>query len=179
VINIFLNASHSPVEPELGDQTFVWTTSVQPDKQGVIIAFKNNDQYLVKISGTGRLTLRNRRFLRKFERPQAPVLVENESGNQVARTTGNLPSAHQLVDRRGYTPTEGVNRVADTTTPCAPLVEADGELARGISQTESSPQALQKEIVSAEKEIPRRSNRARKQAQVYEAYTGKYMDPIS
>ena len=170
---------------EVGDSVMVQNQSKSTgrpnkwDRQGVIIAFKNNDQYLVKISGTGRLTLRNRRFLRKFERPQAPVLVENESGNQAARTTGNLPSAHQLVDRRGYTPTEGVNRVADTTTPCAPLVEADGELARDISQTESSPQALQKEIVSAEKEIPRRSNRARKQAQVYEAYTGKYMDPIS
>ena len=32
----------------------------------MIIATKNFDQYLVKVDGTGRLTLRNRRFLRKF-----------------------------------------------------------------------------------------------------------------
>ena len=41
------------------------------DRQGVIIASKNNDQYLVKVDGTGRLTLRNRRFLRKFIQPDA------------------------------------------------------------------------------------------------------------
>jgi hypothetical protein len=36
------------------------------DRQGVIMATKNFDQYLVKVDGTGRLTLRNSRFLRKF-----------------------------------------------------------------------------------------------------------------
>ena len=30
---------------------------------------KGNDQYLVKVDGTGRLTLRNRRYLRIFEQP--------------------------------------------------------------------------------------------------------------
>ena len=39
------------------------------DRQGVIIALKGNDQYLVKVDGTGRLTLRNRRYLRRFEQP--------------------------------------------------------------------------------------------------------------
>jgi len=36
------------------------------DRQGEIIASKDHDQYLVKVHGSGRLTLRNRRFLRKF-----------------------------------------------------------------------------------------------------------------
>ena len=41
------------------------------DRQGTIIASKDHDQYLVKVHGSGRLTLRNRRFLRKFQlRPQ-------------------------------------------------------------------------------------------------------------
>ena len=41
------------------------------DRHGTIIATKDNDQHLVKVHGTGRLTLRNRRFLRKFKlRPQ-------------------------------------------------------------------------------------------------------------
>jgi len=37
------------------------------DRQGKVVASKDNDQYLVKVDGSGRLTLRNRRFLRKFQ----------------------------------------------------------------------------------------------------------------
>ena len=37
------------------------------DKSGIVVEIKENDQYVVKVAGSGRLTLRNRRFLRKFE----------------------------------------------------------------------------------------------------------------
>ena len=56
-----------------GNQVFIQNQSkingrqTKWDRQGTIIACKDNDQYLVKVHGTGRLTLRNRRFLRKFE----------------------------------------------------------------------------------------------------------------
>ena len=46
------------------------TRSTKWDREGVVVAVGKNDQYLVKVSGSGRLTLRNRRFLRKFERVQ-------------------------------------------------------------------------------------------------------------
>ena len=36
------------------------------DRSGVIVETKENDQYVVKVAGTGRLALRNRRFLRKY-----------------------------------------------------------------------------------------------------------------
>ena len=36
------------------------------DRSGVIVEVKDHDQYVVKIAGTGRLTLRNRRFLRHY-----------------------------------------------------------------------------------------------------------------
>jgi len=45
------------------------------DRQGRIIAIKDNDQYLVRVDGSGRLTLRNRRFLRRFE--MRPTTVED------------------------------------------------------------------------------------------------------
>ena len=37
------------------------------DKSGKIVETKENDQYVVKVVGSGRLTLRNRRFLRKHD----------------------------------------------------------------------------------------------------------------
>ena len=37
------------------------------DKSGVVIEKKGNDQHVVKVDGSGRLTLRNRRFLRKYK----------------------------------------------------------------------------------------------------------------
>ena len=36
------------------------------DHSGVVVETKPNDQYVIRIAGSGRLTLRNRRFLRKF-----------------------------------------------------------------------------------------------------------------
>jgi len=43
------------------------------DRQGKIVAAKPNDQYLVKVDGSGRLTLRNRRFLRKYSLRSATI----------------------------------------------------------------------------------------------------------
>ena len=39
------------------------------DRSGVIVECRDYDQYLVKLDGTGQLTLRNRRFLRKYTLP--------------------------------------------------------------------------------------------------------------
>jgi len=49
------------------NQTPSSSRSKKWDRQGTIIATGDNDQYLVKVDGSGRLTLRNRRFLRRFE----------------------------------------------------------------------------------------------------------------
>ena len=37
------------------------------DREGTVIHTGQHDQYLVRVHGTGRLTLRNLRFLRKFQ----------------------------------------------------------------------------------------------------------------
>ena len=42
------------------------------DRTGKIVEAKNHDQYLVKLDGSNRLTLRNRKFIRKAD---APTLV--------------------------------------------------------------------------------------------------------
>ena len=36
------------------------------DKTGIVIEVRQFDQYVVKVDGSGRVTLRNRKFLRKY-----------------------------------------------------------------------------------------------------------------
>ena len=53
------------------------------DREGTIIAMKDYDQYLIKVHGSGRITLRNRRFLRKFQRrPQTVESHHNRNCNK-------------------------------------------------------------------------------------------------
>ena len=74
-------SEHSKSLPPLkaGDHVFVQNQSGNApgkwDRSGVVIEPKDHDQYLVKIAGTGRLTLRNRRFLRSYTPhfPQGPA----------------------------------------------------------------------------------------------------------
>ena len=58
---------------EIGNRVFVQNQSgPHPnnwDKSGVVVECKNFDQYLVKIDGRGRVTSRNRRFLRHYTLP--------------------------------------------------------------------------------------------------------------
>ncbi len=43
------------------------------DKSGTIVELGDHDQYWIKVDGSGRLTLRNRRFLRKFIPPTTSI----------------------------------------------------------------------------------------------------------
>jgi len=60
------------------------------DRQGTVIASKDYDQYLVKVHGSGRLTLRNRRFLRKFQL-RSPQPESSVSGSTPARKSLSTP----------------------------------------------------------------------------------------
>ena len=48
------------IQNQVGDRSTRW------DKTGVVVETKPYQQYLVKVDGSGRLTLRNRRFLREI-----------------------------------------------------------------------------------------------------------------
>ena len=54
----------------VGDNVFIQNQrgrfSNKWDRSGVVMEVKPNDQFVIKVAGTGRLTLRNRRFLRKY-----------------------------------------------------------------------------------------------------------------
>ena len=66
-----LQAHSRPLRPlALGDTVFIQNQQgnhpTKWDRSGVIVESLGNDQYRVKVDGSGRLTLRNRRFLRAY-----------------------------------------------------------------------------------------------------------------
>ena len=68
--NLRMNVKHLPPLQE-GDHCHIQNQtgrfSRKWDKTGVVIQVKGNDQYVIKVDGTGRLSLRNRKYLRKFQ----------------------------------------------------------------------------------------------------------------
>ena len=76
---ITLNEHSRRLPPlQINDSVFVQNqtgvTLGKWDRICVVMEIKPNDQYVIKISGTGRLTLRNRRFLRKVKVYTPPVI---------------------------------------------------------------------------------------------------------
>jgi len=67
-----LNEHSQPLPPlQIGDHVLIQNQKGQHhyrwDRSGLVVDAKGYDQYTVKVAGTGRLTLRNRRYLRKIE----------------------------------------------------------------------------------------------------------------
>ena len=63
--------THSPLPPlTIGDcvriQNQTGPNPTKWDKTGVVVEATQFDQYVVRVDGSGRVTLRNRRFLRKY-----------------------------------------------------------------------------------------------------------------
>ena len=95
--------SHAHPLPRLGvgDRVFVQNqVGSHPkkwDRSGDIVECKGNDQYAVKINGTGRLTLRNRKFLRRYTLPTTPAQTQSSGtmtmadGPYVHNTTVDVP----------------------------------------------------------------------------------------
>ena len=57
---------------KVGDRVFIQNQTgnhpLQWDRTGLVIEVKQFDQYAVKVDGSGRVTLRNRKLLRKFDK---------------------------------------------------------------------------------------------------------------
>ncbi len=170
------------------------------DKSGVVVETKDNDQYVVKVAGSRRLTLRNRRFLRKYEphykqAPEMRVGHSNHSGIHtpdsntlqppVSAETGMIkaPQVSPLPATGGTQQSLLTNPAQQTPSPLLPA-------GTGTDKTEHSspcyapqqPPALQDGLrthvaPAASTITTRRSTRERKQRQLYDASTGQYAAP--
>ena len=61
------------------------------DKTGIVVEVRQFDQYVVRVDGSGRVTLRNRKFLRKYTPviPRAPIMM-------VPGPATGLPVVHKV-----------------------------------------------------------------------------------
>uniref|UniRef100_A0A7M5XGD0 Uncharacterized protein n=1 Tax=Clytia hemisphaerica TaxID=252671 RepID=A0A7M5XGD0_9CNID len=107
------------------------------DRSGVVVEVKDHDQYVVKVDGSRRVTLRNRRFLRKFTpitstiaRPTTPMRVDNPPLRQPLHRTSEVP----------------VPITAETTTsvPLSTFIEGDQDSSPTIV-SDSPPSNIQTE----------------------------------
>ena len=153
------------------------------DRQGTIIAIKDNDQCLIKVDGSGRLTLRNRRFLRKLETGQScapqmsfPMYIQQDEPKEVRELTTAIevsrPQQRTLATDK-MTPIEEISQQqANNILQQNGVAEVDEREA-----AEAPPTQQSHDQVCVSPIVPRQSTRIRTQRRVYNAATGKFVDP--
>ena len=119
-----------------GDTVFIQNQSLafgKPnkwDREGTIVEVLENDQYLVRVHGTGRLTLRNRRFLRKFVQ-RTPAIEADQTPYTAPPPTSKLVADHTVSsDSSVDEPTDDslagdTSETSNDEIPCQPDTNAD------------------------------------------------------
>ena len=134
----------------------------------------DNDQYLVKVDGSGRLTVRNRRFLRKYSAasptityPKQPRSVRDDVTRAVA--DGDVRDHHVL-------PTENDDTqsgVIPAPVPDTPTVHDDDPPEQLLPAEPDTAQANDDRPML----VNHRPRRERRQRKVYDAHTGTWVNP--
>ena len=113
------------------------------DKSGTVVETKPNDQYVVKVTGTGRLTLRNRRFLRKYGLHFKPASESKSTHPGITRTDSpaNTPLREITCEQ---TPAPHVNEEVGHSVPPAPVSQTSPwtSCPSAMSQNLATPRRL-------------------------------------
>ena len=80
---------HVRIQNQTGSHPTKW------DRTGTVIEVKQHDQYLVKVDGSGRITLRNRKFLRRFTPVREPTLMHQVTNPATRVQTWPTPTASE------------------------------------------------------------------------------------
>ena len=83
------------------------------DRTGTILESKQHDQYLVKVDGTGRTSLRNRKFLRKYQ-----PIAKPSSAQQIP----SIPVPEQMPSLQPAAARPGTRTTPTHSTPPAPYI---------------------------------------------------------
>ena len=179
------------VQNQNGPQPNKW------DRTGTVMNVEGNDQYLVKIDGSGRLTLRNRRFLRMFipvtsnvgeplpwQQPSPPI----RGCPQQPRSASTMPVINS--DAKAPTPTTSSELLPAQTpeqltrTPKSPVtmdVPADQQTTNSPADPSplSDTTTMSRPLLRADETVAvptPRATRSRRPPRVYEPESGLWVE---
>ena len=89
-----LNAHSRPLRPlTLGERVFLQNQQgpnpTKWDRSGVVVESAGHDQYRVKVDGSGRITLRNRRFLRAYTPTTPSIRSQQPTASQLPTSSAD------------------------------------------------------------------------------------------
>ena len=125
-----LQAHSRPLRPlTFGERVFLQnqrgSNPTKWDRSGVVLECLGHDQYRVKVDGSGRLTLRNRRFLRAYKPATPSIQQESAAWDQATARANQLPSRSSAPPTKLVTQhAPAIPRVPVMEDPPLPLTEA-------------------------------------------------------
>ena len=142
------------------------------DKVGTVVEVLSHDQYHVKVGGSGRITKRNRRFLRLVPAAaSAPSTLINPSNSQVPY---RYPYSHPLTDVNKTDHVEAFNQSCRKPPQTYESLANDDH----ITQPQPVPDTLLQEREFVHHQAPpspRRSSRARRPARELDPTSGQWV----
>ena len=147
------------------------------DRMGTIMESLEHDRYTIKIRGSGRLTMRNRKFLRRRADPQDILLFPDQS---------KFVNDEDSFRDTSYHTHDG--DASDDVTVSGPMRNKDDQLLAishpaDLHQDVSPPDVKSPHLLNENEcpsdpvnESPRRSGRVKKPRRVYEPESGKWID---
>ena len=162
------------VQNQVGNHPKKW------DRTGVIVECRPHNQYTVKIDATGRLSLRNRKYLRKFIPSEKDVLLgfrpycpPEPSTDPVLKETFVSPGSPMF------------DAEPSSASPPTVLLDSNLDDAKKSPMEVTIPnnQSENQKVTPMEDALPsnrvtepiRRSTRERKPTKMYDAHTGTYV----
>ena len=115
--------NHVRIQNQIGQHPSIW------DKTGVVVEVKQFDQYRIRVDGSGRLTLRNRKFLRSYTpvhiKPPRRSIVEDlgylpRKRDRMTHTEDAQPSDEPTVPSTERTPTTSAQTNPEIDNSSAP-----------------------------------------------------------
>lgn len=120
-------SDHVRIQNQTGQHPLKW------DKTGVVVEVRQYDQYVIRVDGSGRVTLRNRKFLRKYipvRQPSPPLKMEDDihAHRRPSPVTLSRPAVLAPCSPRPMGPADvpHCSPVPPAKTPLQPQLDDDG-----------------------------------------------------
>ena len=126
-----LQAGSRPLRPlSVGERVFLQNQQgphpTKWDRSGIIVESLCHDQYRVKVDGSGRLTLRNRRFLRAYTPAMPNILRQQpESPPLPTPTTDKTAAPQRSTTLTPHVPDQDPPEVTLDKPPMDPSIQLD------------------------------------------------------